>query len=272
MELKGNLIKLKTSLNEKNDVCYNLELEKDNPIILNNFIGSQIEISFSGLIYCIATGVKISKSYNQGYSYKSYITLPECDLCQVRPELCHFAAGTCRNSDWGKENCFIPHIVYLSETSDVKVGITRKRNLINRWIDQGALQAIQLMEVSNRLEAGKIEVELKKYFKDITNWRKMLKKKSCEENLLEVKRKILTSLFQSIDLSNYENITHEVLKLNYPIEDKFFAQEKVTSLSLDKEKKINGELLGIKGQYLLLSTGVFNLRKYQGYQVDWKFS
>jgi hypothetical protein len=43
--------------------------------------------------------------------------------------------------------------------------------------------------------------------------------------------------------------------------------KKVSSLNLDKTALIEGTLLGIKGQYLILDTGVLNIRKFAGYHV-----
>jgi hypothetical protein len=37
---------------------------------------------------------------------------------------------------------------------------------------------------------------------------------------------------------------------------------------MDKDPLVSGVLQGIKGQYLLLDSGVINIRKYAGYQVE----
>ncbi|MCY1368264.1 hypothetical protein D9M68_925050 [compost metagenome] len=42
---------------------------------------------------------------------------------------------------------------------------------------------------------------------------------------------------------------------------------KVVSFDLDKTPVVEGTLRGIKGQYLILDTGVINLRKYTAYQL-----
>lgn len=55
---------------------------------------------------------------------------------------CHYDAGTCREPSWGEQFCMTDHIVYLSNSSGVKVGITRATQLPTRWIDQGARQGI----------------------------------------------------------------------------------------------------------------------------------
>ena len=43
--------------------------------------------------------------------------------------------------------------------------------------------------------------------------------------------------------------------------------EKVKSLNFDKTPEISGTLQGIKGQYLILDSGVLNVRKFTGYQI-----
>ena len=43
---------------------------------------------------------------------------------------------------------------------------------------------------------------------------------------------------------------------------------KVKSFNLDKNPEVSGVLHGIKGQYLLLDTGVINIRKFAGYELE----
>ena len=43
---------------------------------------------------------------------------------------------------------------------------------------------------------------------------------------------------------------------------------KVTAINLDKTPRMEGTLLGIKGQYLILNNGVLNVRKYGGYEIE----
>lgn len=137
MKFSGNILKMKTTLNSP--VSYSLPLG-DNLVPMNQFIGRNIKLEYNGQINCIATGEKIKKTYNQGYSYKAFMQLPECDVCIVKPELCHYSKGTCRDKEWGEKHCFIPHFVYLAISSHVKVGITRHTQIPTRWIDQGATE------------------------------------------------------------------------------------------------------------------------------------
>ena len=48
--------------------------------------------------------------------------------------------------------------------------------------------------------------------------------------------------------------------LDYPL--------KVKSFNLDRNPRVDGMLMGIKGQYLIFDTGVINLRKYSGYNAS----
>ena len=103
------------------------------------------------------------------------LKLPQCDSCQMRPETCSYYEKKCRDPKWGEENCMIDHTVYLANSSGIKVGITRKYQQIHRWMDQRAISAVPVFTVRERRDAGLLEVEMKEYFADKTNWRKMLK-------------------------------------------------------------------------------------------------
>ena len=44
---------------------------------------------------------------------------------------------------------------------------------------------------------------------------------------------------------------------------------KITSLNLDTDPEISGEIVGIKGQYLIFAEGrVLNIRKFSGYHME----
>lgn len=156
----------------------------------------------------------------------------------------------------------IPHVVYLANSSGIKVGVTRAHQRMTRWIDQGAEQAIALAIVSKRLDAGLIEMALKDHFPDKTNWRVMLKGNIPPLNLEEIREEASTLLpvhpFADVQTDAPVSIRYPVLQ--YP--------EKIQSFNLEKTPLIEGTLLGIKGQYLIFDTGVINLRSYSGYEVD----
>lgn len=258
---EGNLLKLKTTLNQNNIVEYALPLGNE-LIPLNPLIGKKIKLEFTGQINCIATGKKIKKSYGQGYSFESYMTLARCDFCIVRPEMCHYAKGTCREPKWGEENCMKPHVVYLANSSGLKVGITRRSQVPTRWMDQGATQAIELFEVKDRLTSGLVEIEIAKSLNDKTNWRKMLSGEVFEVDLIAEKKKILSKYKDLMTKHDVTVMSDEIYQISYPVES---VPSKISSLSFDKNPIINELLLGIKGQYLIFESGVINMRKHQGY-------
>jgi hypothetical protein len=258
----GNILKMKSTLGEV--VEYKLPIG-DELLLMNQFLEKKIRLEFTGEINCIHSGKKIKKSYGQGFSYESFMKLAACDMCIIKPELCHFDKGTCREPEWGKKNCFAPHVIYLSDTSSIKVGITRKSQVPTRWIDQGATRAIPLIEVDNRMISGQVEVELKSMFNDKTNWRNMLKGLSSDVDLEEQKEIVFEEFAELFDDMGAEEIEESVIDINYPVVE---YPTKITSLGFDKNSKIEGTLLGIKGQYLIFDSGVINLRKHQGYKIN----
>lgn len=262
MKISGNILKLKSQLGTDGKVEYQLPLG-DELVSMNELVGQKISMKFDGQINCIATGEKINKTYNQGYSYKAFISLARCDMCIMKPELCHYDKGTCREPKWGEEHCLQPHIVYLSLTSGAKVGITRKKQVPTRWVDQGATQALEIAEVKDRKTSGELEVYLKNYVSDKTNWRHMLQNKSEDIDLEYLRDEMLGHL----ELTDFEYIEKEtdITHIDYPVLE---YPEKVKSIGFDKKPLIEGQLQGIKGQYLILDSGVINMRKHQGYFIE----
>ena len=55
------------------------------------------------------------------------------------------------------------------------------------------------------------------------------------------------------------------IKINYPVQA---YPTKIVSMNLEKTPEVTGVLQGIKGQYLMFDTGVINLRKYTGYDIE----
>jgi hypothetical protein len=153
--------------------------------------------------------------------------------------------------------------VYLALSSEVKVGVTRKTQVPTRWIDQGAVQAIPIVEVPNRYLAGITEVALKNHFADKTNWQKMLKNEVPNMDLITERNKVFDLLPKEV--KDYFPKDEKIIQLNFPV---LQYPAKVTSLNLDKTPNFSGTLTGIKGQYLLFEDGtVFNVRTYEGYLV-----
>lgn len=247
-------------------VAYSLPLGKVR-IPLNERLGQRIRLEFTGAISCTACDRSIHRTFNGGYCFPCSRSLPAADSCMVKPETCHYAAGTCRDASWGEAQCMRPHTVYLANSSGLKVGITRGLDPVGRWIDQGACQGLAIREVGSRLESGQVEVALRQFVSDRTDWRRMLKGEPEPIDLAAHRDRIL-ALYEkehpgeplpgaSVPAAPEVSIQYPVLE--YP--------EKVRPHNLDKEPVLEGTLLGIKGQYLLLDTAVLNVRKVAGYHL-----
>lgn len=234
-------------------------------IPLNTRLGSRLEIRRLRQKACRHCGRRVSKLYQNGYCYPCVTTLAECDRCIIQPHLCHYHEGTCRDESFARRNCMIPHYVYLALSSHVKVGVTRKNRALQRWIDQGAVAALPVAEVPSRKQAGELEAAAAEFLSDRTDWRKMLRGEVEWEDLPVVRdrlRKMLGARFEPfwIDVP--------AVRLAYPVAGR---PPTVRSLSLDRREAVEGVLLGVQGQYLLLDAGVFHVKKHTGYEVAVRF-
>ena len=266
---EGILRKMKSRLEQP--VSYKIPLG-DNEVPLNPLIAKKIKLEYSGNIFCVNCGRKSNKSFNQGYCYPCFQKLAQCDSCIIHPEKCHFDQGTCREPVWGEKYCMQDHIVYLANSSGLKIGITRATQIPTRWIDQGATQALAIIRVRTRLQSGILEIMFKEHVADKTNWREMLKGDAEPLDMLaksklllakcESEIKELEARFGFFAISVLNGI--EPLEINYPVE---IYPEKIASFNFDKDPKIEAKLLGIKGQYLIFESGVINLRRFSGYEI-----
>ncbi|WP_404369344.1 DUF2797 domain-containing protein [Marinobacter sp.] len=251
-------------------VSYTLKIG-DTRVPLNELIGRVVQIDFDGVIRCIHCDRTTSKSFSQGYCYPCFRRLAACDTCIMSPEKCHYHLGTCREPEWGETHCMVDHVVYLANSSGLKVGITRGTQVPTRWIDQGAVEAIPLLNVATRQLAGLVEVACKQHVADRTNWRTMLKGDIAPLDLVRERRRLLDLIAPELAELRAEHgesaITEaqdEGLALGYPVE---VWPEKIRTHNLDKTPSVQGVLQGIKGQYLMFDTGVINIRKYTAYHV-----
>ncbi len=260
---------MQTSLG--NTVQYHLPIG-EHLVDMNALIGCEITLSYSNIIHCTSCGRKIKKSFNQGFCYPCFQSLAQCDSCIIKPEKCHYNEGTCREPQWGEAFCLKEHIVYLANSSGLKVGITRGTQIPTRWIDQGATQALAVFSVKNRLTSGQVEVIFKQHVADKTSWQKMLKGQADKQDmqarrdeLYDLCKTDMDALSASLD-SNAITFLNDskTIEINFPVTE---YPEKVKSFNFDKTPEISGLLKGIKGQYLILDSGVLNMRKFGGYQL-----
>lgn len=261
--MEGNLLKMRSEI-ENGTVQYRLVMG-DEIIGMNDLVGKSIRLEYKNRINCIACGKVTSKSFAQGFCYSCFQTAPEAEECVLNPEKCRAHLGESRNQEWAESHCLIPHYVYLAVASGIKVGVTRSTQIPTRWIDQGAWKAVIIAETPNRHIAGVIETFLKQHFSDKTNWRNMLKNLQAEEiDIMEQKQKAISLLPK--ELQKYAKADEPVWELNYPV---LQFPTKPQSVTFDKQTVVEGELKGIKGQYLLFDNDrVMNLRKHSGYLVE----
>ncbi|MCL5974259.1 MAG: DUF2797 domain-containing protein [Gammaproteobacteria bacterium] len=242
---------------------------------MNPLIGENIQLIYAGEIRCQNCQRKTKKSYSGGFCFPCSQKLAQCDLCFMKPELCHFAQGSCREPEWGEQVCMQDHIVYLANSSGIKVGITRISQIPIRWLDQGATQALPIFRVSSRYHSGLVEVMFKNHVSDRTDWRKMLRGPAESIDLVEQRDRLQAECADEVKLLQQQlgegAITplsdENVLEITYPVTQ---YPQKISSLNFDKTPEIAGKLLGIKGQYLIMDIGVLNIRKFNGYQITMK--
>ena len=266
MKYEGNIRKMRANL--KDEVHYSLPLydvlEPGELVDMTGLVGQTIRMEFVNQINCVVTGKKIKKTFGDGMSYDAFMTPPMASPSILRPELSRIHEGIAlRDAEWEKEHHLQPHVVYLSKTAGIKVGVTRETQVPTRWIDQGAVEAIVLAEVPYRQLAGLIEVELKEHMSDKTNWRSMLKNLVADDDLLERKEEAIDLLPE--EYYDFISDNDEVTQINYPV---IGYPEKVTSMKLDKVPLIEKKLNGIKGQYLIFDDDtVINMRSHAGYRI-----
>jgi hypothetical protein len=266
---RGSLSKLVARLEAPVRYAFRLDQQE---LPVNPLIGKTLRLEYLGAIHCSHCGRKTKTSFSQGYCYPCMQKLAQCDICIMSPERCHYAAGTCREPGWGEQFCMTDHVVYLANSSGVKVGITRATQVPTRWLDQGASQALPILRVATRQQSGFVEDLLRSQVADKTNWRALLKGDAAPVDLAAIREQLfdscaagLRALQQRFGIQAIQLLAdQQPLAIRYPIEA---YPAKINSFNLDKNPIAEGTLLGIKGQYLLFDTGVINIRKYTAYQL-----
>ncbi len=262
MRYEGVLTKMRTEINDV--VQYYLVWENDF-VNFNQLLDKKISLNF--LRYqCLNCGLE-KKIYRQGFCFDCFTSIPQAGDWVIKPELskAHLDEED-RDLDYEKRAQLQPHVVYLANSSDVKVGVTRRSQIPTRWIDQGAHEAIEIVEVPNRYLAGITEVALKDHVSDKTNWRKMLTNDIADLDLAEEREKLKE--FIPEEAKEYYITNNKETEIKFPVHQ---FPEKVKSLNLVKNPFYEGVLKGIKGQYLIFEDGtVFNVRSNEGLVVELK--
>ena len=265
MNIQGTLHKMKaTCPTEGGLVTYSMVLNGKPVLEMNNLIGKTISFGHDGKHNCVHCDAKIKKTFGQGSCYPCFTKLACNDLCIMKPETCHFAAGSCREPEWAQKNCMAEQSLYLARSGSIKIGITRGGNHLIRWADQGASEAMLIGTFPNRLEVGKAEKAISKGgIGDRTSRHKMLKNEITDasfDEALEKVKEFLNPAQQSCLIDNPTALTLEYPHQAWPT--------KVKSMRLDKVPTFSGVLTAIKGQYLVFEDTVLNMRSHAGYQFS----
>lgn len=256
MQYQGVLKKMMTENAET--IQYYLDMNTDF-LHMNQLLGKELSLSF---VKYECLNCHLNKEiYRQGFCKSCFFDIPSAGDWVMRPELskAHLDQED-RDLAYEKKVQLQPHIVYLANSSNVKVGVTRKQQVPTRWIDQGAHEAIEIVEVPNRYLAGITEVALKEHVADKTNWRKMLKNDIEDENLVDWRENLKQYIPEEAREFFIENNTET--ELHFPV-NKYPLKPK--SLNIVKDGSYKGILAGIKGQYLIFEDEtVFNVRSNEG--------
>lgn len=259
MFYQGVLTKMETEYAQP--IQYYLVLENDF-LNMNQLLEKTITMQFVKY-QCLKCGLD-KPIYRQGFCKQDFFDIPQAGDWIMRPELSTAHLGKeDRDLEYEKKVQLQPHIVYLANSSNVKVGVTRKSQVPTRWIDQGAHEAIEIVEVPNRYLAGITEVALKNHVADKTNWRKMLKNDVEDENLVEWRERLKSYIPE--EAQDYYIASNTETNLEFPV---LSYPEKPKSLNIEKSQTYTGKLVGVKGQYLIFEDNtVFNIRANEGLVV-----
>jgi hypothetical protein len=262
MQFEGVTTKMKTQYNQP--VQYILSFQ-DDFIMMNQLLGRHIEISFKN--YECLNCHKNKKIFRQGFCFDCFQSSPRVGDWIMKPELSKaHLDGEDRDLAYEKKVQLQPHIIYIANSSNPKVGVTRKSQIPTRWIDQGAHEAVVLAEVPNRYLAGIGEVALKDHLSDKTKWRQMLQNKREDVDLVELAKSMRQYLPEEVQ--KHINDEPKLWQIQFPVNQ---YPQQLKSLNFEKTPDFDGVLVGIKGQYLIFEDQtVFNVRNSEGYILNWQ--
>ena len=259
MQYRGVLKKMPTEMGVP--IQYYMLFDSDF-LNVNQVLDRQLHLEFIKF-QCLNCG-EDRPIYRQGFCRNCFFETPAAGDWIMRPELSKAHLGKeDRDLEYEKKVQLQPHIVYLANSSNIKVGVTRKSQIPTRWIDQGAHEAIEILEAPNRYLAGITEVALKDHLSDKTNWRKMLTNDVIDQDLAEWREKL--KVYVPDEAREYYLNSRSEIQLEFPVNQ---YPDKVKSLNLVKTPEYKGRLKGIKGQYLIFEDNtVFNVRGNEGLYV-----
>jgi hypothetical protein len=233
---------------------------------LSECIGHHVQLTFSGQIHCAATGKSIRKTYGDGLSYDAWMKAPEAVASVIHPELSRIHEGVAlRDREWEEAHHNVPHWVYLATTSTIKVGVTGAHTGAKRWFDQGAIAGTVLCIAPYRRLAGEMEVLLKEIFPDKSAYRAMILATDPDLDALQEARE---EAFEHLGdaFASYMQFDAGMETFHYP---QLTLPKAVRSVRLDKQPRVEGVLVALKGQYAVFDTGeVVNIRSHIGYRVE----
>ena len=261
MQYEGVLTKMQTEFGSP--IQYYLVFDSSF-LNVNQLLGRDVDLNFMGF-QCLNCG-KNKKIFRMGFCYDCFYSTPAAGDWIMKPELSTAHLGVAdRDLEYEQKVQLQPHIVYLASSSDIKVGVTRKSQVPTRWIDQGASQAMPLVEVPNRYLAGITEVALKDHMGDKINWKKMLLNNVAPADLAAKRTEMKQWLPDEVK-PYFETTKEQLYTLDYPVLE---YPKKITSLNLTKTPTYSGKLVGVKGQYFIFEDGtVFNVRSNEGFVVQ----
>lgn len=240
------------------------------PLPLNDLLGRNLILRFSGNINCVATGKKIKRTFGDGLSFDAWQKAPQAVESVIRPELSRIHEGIAlRDRQWEIENHLVPHWLYLAQTSTIKVGVTGEHTGAKRWYDQGAIAGTVICIAPYRGMAGEMEVLLKDYFDDKSAYRGMLMANEPDVEALEAARE---EAFEALGTAFEDFMIFEgnIRTMRYPM---MHTPKSIQSVRLDKHPTIEGQLVGLKGQYFVFEDGrALNVRSHIGYEVEIQFN
>lgn len=139
-------------------------------------------------------------------------------------------------------------------------------------VGSSAIQALPILEVDTRQQSGFVEMLFKQQVADRTNWRAMLKGDVETMDLSAERDRLLNQLADGLNQLRGIHGSDSIRTLEAPPQHFHYPvsvfPKKVVSHNFDKQPLVEGVLQGVKGQYLILDSGVINLRKFTGYEIQ----